>query len=311
MSDSLSDDPRIIRVPKDEEQWDGLVQVAAEIIARGGLIVVATDTVYGVACDPFNTSAVVALFKAKGRSRDLPLPILIHTWRQAIGLVQEVTEQAETLFARYWPGPLTVVLKESPGLGWDLGASRGTVALRMPKQEFLLKVIERTGPLGVTSANRSGQPTPAKVPEVVEQLGDSVDAYFDDGWRMGRSPSTIVDLTGPKPVVLREGAIATVELEAVLEVSLLDYDEEDEDEAFADLEPEDREEPEPFYPEGTVPSTELAAEYAARAAALGAARGGAEDPDPATASDEPAATGGNGQAPTPDGPPAEQGPDDR
>jgi L-threonylcarbamoyladenylate synthase len=302
MSDRLSDDPRIIRVPKDEEQWDGLVQVAAEIIARGGLIVVPTDTVYGVACDPFNPSAVGALFNAKARGRDLPLPILVHTWRQTVGLVEEVTGQAETLFEHYWPGPLTVVLKQSPGLGWDLGESRGTVALRMPKQDFLLKVIERTGPLAVTSANRSGEPTPGKVPEVVEQLGDSVDAYFDDGWRMGHSPSTIVDLTGPKPVVLREGAIATADLETVLEVPLLDYTEEaDEDDELADPNPDEHADPEPFYPEGAVPSTELAAEYAARTA-----RDNPSTPDNDHGNR-------NGQAPDPDGPggEAEQDPDDR
>lgn len=238
MSDSVSDDPRIIKIPKDEEQWDGLIQVADEIIKRGGLVVLPTDTVYGVACDPFNPSAVDALFKAKARGRDLPLPVLVHAWRQALGLVEEVTEQAETLFAHYWPGPLTVVLKEAPGIGWDLGDNHGTVALRMPKHDFLLKVIERTGPLAVTSANRSGHPTPGKIPQVVEQLGDHVDAYFDGGWAMGRSPSTIVDLTGPKPQVLREGAISAVELEAVLGVPLLDYlEEEDED---AGQEPDER-----------------------------------------------------------------------
>jgi tRNA threonylcarbamoyl adenosine modification protein (Sua5/YciO/YrdC/YwlC family) len=230
MSETVRDDPRIIRIPQDEQQWDGLVQVADEIVKRGGLVVLPTDTVYGVACDPFNPSAVDALFKAKARGRDLPLPVLVHAWRQVFGLVEAVTEQAETLFARYWPGPLTVVLKESPGIGWDLGDSRGTVGLRMPKHDFLLKVLERTGPLAVTSANRSGQPTPGKIDQVVEQLGDHVDAYFDGGWAMGRSPSTIVDLTGPKPQVLREGAISTVELEAVLDVPLLDYPEDAEEE---------------------------------------------------------------------------------
>ena len=161
--------PRVIPVSKDEEQWPGLLEVGGEIIARGGLVVLPTDTLYGVACDPFNPSAVDALFKAKRRGRDLPLPVLVHTWRQAIGLVDEVTDQAQALIAAWWPGPLTLVLREAPGIGWDLGDSRGTVAVRMPKQTFALALIQRTGPLATSSANRSGEPTPSEVPAVVEQ----------------------------------------------------------------------------------------------------------------------------------------------
>jgi len=306
MSDSLSDNPRVIRVSKDEEQWDGLVQVAVEIIQHGGLVVLPTDTVYGIACDPFNASAVDALFKAKGRGRDLPLPILVHAWRQALGLVEAVTEHAETLFAHYWPGPLTVVLKESPGLGWDLGASRGTVALRMPKQDFTLKVIERTGPLAVTSANRSGEPTPGKIDEVVAQLGDHVEAYFDDGWRMGRMPSTIIDLTGPTPRVLREGAIPASDIESVLEVPIFDYFQEEEPEGeFAEVEDEDRDEelpqePEPFYPEADDPAAKI--EELKAKGKLRDQRQAANAP-----SEEPAGKpAGNGATPGP-GP----GPDDR
>jgi tRNA threonylcarbamoyl adenosine modification protein (Sua5/YciO/YrdC/YwlC family) len=141
-----ADDPRVIPVSKDEEQWPGLLEVGSEIIARGGLVVLPTDTVYGLGCDPFNHSAVDALFRAKRRGRDLPLPVLVHTWRQAIGLVDEVTDQAQALIAAWWPGPLTLVLREAPGIGWDLGDSRGTVAVRMPKQSFALALIQRTGP---------------------------------------------------------------------------------------------------------------------------------------------------------------------
>src|SRR6266511_1695798 len=124
---------RLIKVSEDQEQWETLVEVGSRIVGRGGLVVLPTDTVYGLGCDPFNASAVSALFIAKGRGRDLPLPVLVHNWRQAIGLVEEVTEQAKLLIAEFWPGPLTIVLRESPGIGWDLGYSRGTVAVRMPK----------------------------------------------------------------------------------------------------------------------------------------------------------------------------------
>jgi len=213
---------RLIKVSEDQEQWETLVEVGSRIVGRGGLVVLPTDTVYGLGCDPFNASAVGALFIAKGRGRDLPLPVLVHNWRQAIGLVEEVTEQAKLLIAEFWPGPLTIVLRESPGIGWDLGYSRGTVAVRMPKHEFALALIERTGPLAVTSANRSGVPTPSNVVEIVGQLGGHVDVFFDNGPSSGGAASTIVDLSGKQARVLREGAIPASEIERVIGERLAD-----------------------------------------------------------------------------------------
>src|SRR6266540_1645529 len=213
---------RLIKVSEDEEEWEPLVEVGSRIVGRGGLVVLPTDTVYGLGCDPFNASAVSALFIAKGRGRNLPLPVLVHNWRQAIGLVEEVTEQAKLLIAEFWPGPLTIVLRESPGIGWDLGYSRGTVAVRMPKHEFALALIERTGPLAVTSANRSGVPTPSNVVEIVEQLGGHVDVFFDNGPSSGGAASTIVDLSGEQARVLREGAIPASEIERVIGERLAD-----------------------------------------------------------------------------------------
>jgi tRNA threonylcarbamoyl adenosine modification protein (Sua5/YciO/YrdC/YwlC family) len=214
--DGLAGEPRVVQVSKDEALWDGLLEVGSEVVARGGVIVLPTDTVYGVGCDPFNSSAVDALFAVKRRGRDLPLPVLVHGWRQAIGLVEDFTEQAKTLVAAWWPGPLTIVLREAPGIGWDLGYSRGTVAVRMPKQGFALALIRRTGPLAVTSANRSGEPTEATVAGIVAQLGDDVDVFFDAGPAPGGSPSTIVDLTGSRPRLLRAGAIPAEEIERTL-----------------------------------------------------------------------------------------------
>jgi L-threonylcarbamoyladenylate synthase len=211
-SPAWSGNERVIRV-LDREQWPGLVEVGGQVIAKGGLVVLPTDTVYGIGCDPFNPSAVDALFKAKARRRDLPLPVLVHTWRQAIGLVEDIDERARQLIAEYWPGPLTVVLRETPGIGWDLGHARGTVAVRMPKNDFALALIERTGPLAVTSANRSGLPTPGTVDGIVGQLGDQVDVFFDTGPSTGGPASTIVDLSGPAVRVLREGAIPAAAIE--------------------------------------------------------------------------------------------------
>jgi L-threonylcarbamoyladenylate synthase len=215
-------DARVIPVPDDEEQWPSLLEVGSEVVAHGGLVVLPTDTVYGIGCDPFNPSAVDALFTAKQRGRDLPLPVLVHTWRQAVGLVEEIDDQAQALIAAWWPGPLTLVFREASGIGWDLGESRGTVAVRMPKQTFALALIQRTGPLAVSSANRSGEPTPTAMPAIVEQLGDDVAVFFDAG-PAGEGPaSTILDLSGTRPRLLREGAIPAGEIERVLEEPLDD-----------------------------------------------------------------------------------------
>jgi L-threonylcarbamoyladenylate synthase len=230
-SQELTPDPRRIRVPDDTEQWATLLEVAAQVVKQGDLVVVPTDTVYGVGCDPFNPSAVDKLFAAKGRGRTLPLPVLVHAWRQAEGLVSEIDQRARELIGEFWPGPLTIVLNQAAGIGWDLGESRGTVAVRMPKQAFALELIERTGPLAVTSANRSGQPTPSTVPEIMEQLDEGVGVYFDlgelpdpetaaqrqaDGVAALDLPSTIVDLTGPRPRLLRAGAVPEAHIERVL-----------------------------------------------------------------------------------------------
>ncbi len=213
---------RVIAVPDDREQWETLVEVGGRVVGQGGLVVLPTDTVYGIGCDPFNAGAVDALFKAKGRGRDLPLPVLVHTWRQAIGLVDDVTEAARLLIAEFWPGPLTIVLREAPGIGWDLGYSRGTVAVRMPRQDFALALIERAGPLAVTSANRSGVPTPRTIDGVASQLSGHVDVFFDAGPAGVGPVSTIVDLSGARPRVLRPGAVPQSEIERVLEEPLID-----------------------------------------------------------------------------------------
>src|SRR5207247_3506157 len=110
--DGQVQDARVIPVPGDEAQWGSLLEVGSEIVARGGLVVLPTDTLYGVGCDPFNPSAVDALFVAKQRGRDLPLPVLVHTWRQAVGLVEDLDDRAQALIAAWWPGPLTLVFKE-------------------------------------------------------------------------------------------------------------------------------------------------------------------------------------------------------
>lgn len=183
------------------------VEQAAELLRSGQLVVVPTDTVYGVAADAFSHEGTRRIFDAKARSRSFPLPVLVRSPKQLAGLCTVVPEAAERLAAAYWPGPLTIVVAAEPNLTWDLGASEGTVAVRMPLDDVALEVIRAVGPLAVTSANRSGQPAATTIDEARKQLGDAVALYLDDGPRTSLQPSTIVDLTRGTPHVLRQGAV--------------------------------------------------------------------------------------------------------
>lgn len=188
---------------------------AAEALRDGRLVVVPTDTVYGVAADAFSRTGTRAVFAAKQRARSFPLPVLVHGPKQLIGLVTTVPEPAELLMAAYWPGPLTIVVASDPNLVWDLGEAEGTVAVRMPLDDTALKLIRAVGPLAVSSANRSGEPAATTVDEAREQLGEAVAVYLDDGPRNDLRPSTILDLTRSEPRVLREGSLDTAEVLAV------------------------------------------------------------------------------------------------
>jgi L-threonylcarbamoyladenylate synthase len=192
------------------------VEAAVEAIARGDLVVMPTDTVYGIAADAFSPAAVQSLLAAKGRGRDMPVPVLVGALRTLDGLTETVPDEARALVERFWPGPLTLVVRAAPSLAWDLGETRGTVAVRMPLHPVALAVLERTGPLAVSSANRSGQAPPADAAAARWQLGESVAVYLDGGPTGDPVPSTIVDLTGETPRVLRAGALPVSELAEVL-----------------------------------------------------------------------------------------------
>jgi len=181
------------------------VAAAAEALRNGDLVVLPTDTVYGVAADAFSPRGTNQIFEAKKRSRAFPLPVLVRSPKQVIGLVTRVPKEAERLMAAWWPGPLTLVVKADPNLVWDLGDAAGTVALRMPLDDVTLDVIREVGPLAVTSANRSGDPPARTAAEARESLGDAVAVYVDGGERTDQAPSTIVDLTREEPHVLRAG----------------------------------------------------------------------------------------------------------
>ena len=188
------------------ERSRGLADAAAAI-RRGELVVLPTDTVYGVGADAFSATAVNLLLAAKGRGRDMPVPVLVSSRAMLEAVVSEVTDAAGKLVEAFWPGALTLVLRETPHLAWDLGEARGTVAGRMPDHPIVAALIEQTGPLAVSSANRSGQPPATTAMDARLQLGASVSVYLDSGPSGPAVPSSIVDLTGEAPRLLRSGAL--------------------------------------------------------------------------------------------------------
>jgi tRNA threonylcarbamoyl adenosine modification protein (Sua5/YciO/YrdC/YwlC family) len=192
------------------------IKAAVEAIGKGELVVLPTDTVYGIAADAFSPQAVTRLLAAKGRGRDMPVPVLVGSWRAARALTDDLSREAEDLIAAFWPGPLTLVVKQSAGLAWDLGDANGTVAIRMPLHPVALDLLAETGPLAVSSANRTGSPAPSTADDAEGQLGASVAVYLDAGPSGASVASTIVDVTGKQPRVLREGAVTQAQLDEVL-----------------------------------------------------------------------------------------------
>lgn len=192
------------------------VTAAVDALRRGELVVLPTDTVYGLACDAFSASAVTALLETKGRGRDMPVPVLVGSWRTLDGLAEQVTPVMRELVEAFWPGGLTLVVRHAPSLLWDLGEARGTVAVRMPLHPVALAVLEQTGPLAASSANRTGLPPARDAAEAARQLGTGVSVYLDGGAGTGGPASTIVDLTADRPRLLRAGAVGDKELAEVL-----------------------------------------------------------------------------------------------
>ena len=208
-----------------DSRWRTAGVDAAVAAARAGeLIVLPTDTVYGIGADAFIPAAVTTMLAAKGRGRNMPPPVLVGTARAAAALVDDLGAFGQDLIDEFWPGALTLVFRASPTLLWDLGDSKGTVALRMPLHSVALDVLKQTGPLAVSSANRTGQPAPTTVDEAQQQLGEAVSVYLDAGPCADNIPSTILDLTGTIPTLLRAGAIPVDRLRTVASVIADDED---------------------------------------------------------------------------------------
>lgn len=207
------------------------MRLARAALGRGELVVVPTDTVYGVAADAFSAPAVQRLLDAKGRTRQSPPPVLIPATDTMEALATDIPDEVRSLVAEFWPGGLTVVLRAQPSLDWDLGETRGTVALRMPDSRIALELLQEVGPLAVSSANATGSPAAMDVDEALAMLGDSVSVYLDAGRLAAHegaaesTGSTIVDATGladgGRLRILRHGVIPDAAIERVVGADLL------------------------------------------------------------------------------------------
>jgi tRNA threonylcarbamoyl adenosine modification protein (Sua5/YciO/YrdC/YwlC family) len=184
-------------------------------LGRSGLVVLPTDTVYGLAADAFDPAAVRRLLRAKGRGRSMPVPVLIASMDTLRALTTDIGGEARLLADTFWPGGLTLICRQQPSLRWDLGDSRSTVAVRMPDSADTLDLLSSTGPLAVSSANLTGKPPATTVEEAQEMLGDAVDVYLDGG-RVAGTASTIVDATGDSLKLVRAGAVTAEEIRNVV-----------------------------------------------------------------------------------------------
>jgi len=207
----------------DDQRVEGLAH-AQKAIAAKQVIVMPTDTVYGIAADAFSPQAVATLLAAKGRGRNMPPPVLIPRIGTMEGLATDIPDDARKLAEKYWPGPLTIIFHAQPSLTWDLGETVGTVALRVPDDQLALDLLTATGPLAVSSANRTGQPAAQTASEAREQLAESVEVYLEGGFRPLEGtepvPSTIVDATGLRLRVVREGAISLAAIQRMVPSAL-------------------------------------------------------------------------------------------
>ncbi|RNL80026.1 L-threonylcarbamoyladenylate synthase [Nocardioides marmorisolisilvae] len=200
----------------DEAMLEAGLTAATTAIRAGELVVLPTDTVYGLGADAFDPAAVSRLLDAKGRGREMPPPVLVGSPATLDALARDLPSWARVLVDKYWPGPLTVVVRQQTSLQWDLGETRGTVAVRMPADKTALELLARTGPLAVSSANLTGRPAATDADQAAEMLADAVTVILDGGPTADDRPSTIVDCTGAQPRILRIGAIGVDELRDAL-----------------------------------------------------------------------------------------------
>lgn len=206
------------------------MRLAKVSLGRTELVVIPTDTVYGLAANAFSAEAVQKLLNAKGRDRQSPPPVLVANLNMARALVEVLPDAAEKLAETFWPGALTLILRSQPSLDWDLGETKQTVALRVPDHKIALALIEETGPLAVSSANLTGKPAATTAKQAFDYLGESVEVYLDGGPSPKGEASTILDLTAlvdsyddngalttmGKIKVIRQGALSLARIQTVV-----------------------------------------------------------------------------------------------
>lgn len=192
------------------------VSAAIEAVKSGELVVMPTDTVYGIGADAFTPHAITALHHARSVTNQVPPPVLVGSRHTLDGLVYALPKAARELADAFWPGALTLYVEHSPSLQWDMGNTGGKIAVRMPLHPVALEVLRGVGPMAVTTANKVGRSAPATAEEAREQLEYSVRVYLEAGAAADTSPSTIVDVTSAVPRVLRTGAIPFAKLHDVV-----------------------------------------------------------------------------------------------
>ena len=197
------------------ERKDGITAAIAAA-KRGDLVVLPTDTVYGLGTDAFSQKGPQKLLAAKGRDRNMPIPVLVGHVKALDGLAQRVDGVTKALAEAFWPGALTIVVKAQPTLRWDLGETNQTVALRMPLNPIAIELLNAVGPMAVSSANKTGQPASTNVDEAIAQLGEEVTIYLDGGQTPGNVASTIVDVSSGEIKLLRQGAIPLEEIRLIV-----------------------------------------------------------------------------------------------
>jgi tRNA threonylcarbamoyl adenosine modification protein (Sua5/YciO/YrdC/YwlC family) len=200
----------------DVDQRAAGIAAAIDAVRGGRLTVLPTDTVYGIGADAFNAAGVTALLAAKRRGREMPVGVLVGSWNSIDGLALVVPDTARELIRAFWPGALSIIVAQAPSLQWDLGEAQGTVMVRMPLHPVALEVLKSVGPMAVSSANVSGGAPAVDAAEARRQLGEAVDVYLDGGPAEQGEASTIVDLTGPAPRIVRAGPVSAEQIAAVL-----------------------------------------------------------------------------------------------
>lgn len=205
----------VVKMTTDAERRRGLVAAKAALM-RGECVVMPTDTVYGVAANPFVPKGIASLLAAKRRDREMPIPVFVPNLDSALALSYQVSDQAKLIMEKFWPGAITLITKSHPTLKWDLGNADGTIALRIPMQRTALELLTETGPLGVTSANLTGEPAATDIESAQNKFGNSVSVYLDTGATSGEVASTIIDASQVQLRVVRVGVIS---ISSIVEVT--------------------------------------------------------------------------------------------